>query len=103
MLGGADATFLEVVQRIGKLLGCDAPSRQIPAFVSRAIGRVSLWGSYFTRNEPDLTPEKALLLSAELVCSSEKAERELGYGAVPLSTMLDDCYRWMLKEGLLRG
>jgi nucleoside-diphosphate-sugar epimerase len=103
LLGGADATFLEVVQQIGKLLGRKVPRRTTPAFLSRVIGRLSLWGSYITRNEPDLTPEKAALLSADLVCSSEKAERELGYRTVPLSTMLSDCHRWMLGEGLLGG
>jgi hypothetical protein len=64
-------------------------------------GRLSLWLSYLTRREPDLTPEKATLLSSELLCSSEKAERELGYRGVPLQTMLEDCHRWLLAEGLL--
>jgi nucleoside-diphosphate-sugar epimerase len=103
LLGGADATFLEVVRQIGELLGRKVPSRTTPAFLSRVMGRLSLWGSYITRNEPGLTPEKAALLSADLVCSFEKAERELGYRTVPLSTMLSDCHRWMLGEGLLGG
>jgi nucleoside-diphosphate-sugar epimerase len=103
LLGGADHTFLEVVQQIGKLLGRKVPSRSTPALVSKAVGRLSLWASYVTRSEPALTPEKAALLSAALVCSFEKAERELGYRAVPLSTMLSDSHRWMLDEGLLSG
>ncbi len=101
LLGGADATFLEVVQLIGKLLGRPTPSRTTPAFLSKLAGRLSLWGSYLTRREPDLTPEKATLLSSELVCSSAKAERELGYRSVPLETMLEDCHRWLLAQGLL--
>lgn len=101
LLGGADATFLELVQQIGKLLGQPTPSRVTPAFLSKLAGRLSLWGSYLTRREPDLTPEKATLLSSELLCSSEKADRELGYRSVPLQTMLEDCHRWMLAEGLL--
>jgi len=101
LLGGADATFLEMVQLIGKLLGRPAPSRTTPAFLSKLAGRLSLWRSYLTRQEPDLTPEKATLLSSELLCSSEKAERELGYQSVPLETMLEDCHRWLLAQGLL--
>ena len=101
LLGGADATFLELVQRIGELLGRPAPSRATPAFLSKLAGRLSLWGSYVTRREPDLTPEKATLLSSDLICSSEKAEQELGYRGVPLRTILQDCHRWMLDEGLL--
>jgi dihydroflavonol-4-reductase len=75
--------------------------RTTPAFLSKLAGRLSLWGSYLTRREPDLTPEKATLLSSELVCSSAKAERELGYRSVPLETMLEDCHRWLLAQGLL--
>jgi nucleoside-diphosphate-sugar epimerase len=101
LLGGADATFLEVVQRVGQLLGRPTPTRPTPAFLSKLAGHLSLWGSYLTRREPDLTPEKATLLCAELVCSSEKAERELGYRPAPLETMLADCHRWLLEEGLL--
>ena len=101
LLGGADATFLELVQQIGRLMGRPTPSRATPAFLSKLAGRLSLWGSYLTRREPNLTPEKATLLSSELLCSSEKAERELGYRSVPLQTMLEDCHHWMLAEGLL--
>ena len=47
-----------------------------------------------------MTPEGAAYLSADLICRHDKAVRELGYRAVPLRTMLEDCYRWMLAEGL---
>jgi nucleoside-diphosphate-sugar epimerase len=103
LLGGADATFLEVVQHVGRLLGRRVPSRPTSAFLSKALARVSLWISYVTRTEPDLTPEKATLLSGELLCSSEKAQRELGYEPAPLGTMLEDCYRWMVGEGILES
>jgi len=101
LLGGADATFLEVVQRIGELLGRPTPSRATPALLSKLAGRLSLWGSTLTRREPDITPEKATLLSSDLLCSSAKAERELGYLSVPLQDMLEECHRWLLAQGLL--
>jgi nucleoside-diphosphate-sugar epimerase len=103
ILGGADATFLEFAQKIGELLGRKTPTRPTPAWVSKTVGRLSLWGSYLTRREPDLTPEKATLLSGDLVCGCAKAERELGYEPPALSTMLEDCHRWMCEEGLLGG
>ncbi|RLB43596.1 MAG: oxidoreductase [Deltaproteobacteria bacterium] len=103
LLGGVDATFLEVVQRIGALLDRPVPKRPIPAFVSKAAGQLSLWGSYLTRREPDLTPEKAALLSADLLCSSDKAENELAYRPVALQVMLEDCYRWLCEEGLAKS
>ena len=51
--------------------------------------------------EPLVTAESAAFLSASLLCRSDKAIRELGYRVVPLRTMLDDCYQWMVAEGLL--
>jgi len=103
LLGGVDATFLEVVQRIGALLDRPVPKRPMPAFVSKAAGRLSLWGSYLTRREPDLTPEKAALLSADLLCSSDKAEKELAYQPVALQVMLEDCHRWLCEEGVINS
>lgn len=103
LLGGVDATFLEVVQRIGAVLDRPVPKRPIPAFVSKAAGRLSLWGSYVTRREPDLTPEKAALLSADVLCSSDKAEKELAYRPVALQAMLEDCHRWLREEGLIKS
>ena len=101
LLGGADATFLELIQQIGELLGREVPKKPTPAFLLKAVGRLSLLGSYVTRKEPDLTPEKAALVSASLVCSSEKAEQELGYKSISLRSMLEDCHRWLVKENLL--
>jgi nucleoside-diphosphate-sugar epimerase len=103
LLGGADASFLELVQTIGELMGSPTPSRTTPAWLSKLAGHLSLWGSSLTGREPDLTPEKATLLSNELVCSSHKAEQELGYRPVPLETMLADCHHWLLEQGLLRA
>lgn len=101
LLGGVDATFQVLAQEIGKLLGKKVPARPTPAFVLKIIGRLSQWGSYVTKNEPDLTPEKALLVSSDLVCSTQKAEDELGYQTRSLSSMLKDCYQWMVKEELI--
>lgn len=101
LLGGADASFVELVGEIGRLLGRPVPERPTPALALKAWGRLSLWGSYFTRREPELTPEKALLVCSRLVCSSSKAASELGYGQVPLLAMLKDCHRWMTQAGLL--
>jgi len=103
LLGGADASWLEFAQAIGALLGVPTPTRPTPALLSHAVARLSHWASYLTRREPDLTPEKATLLCSELVCSSAKAEHELGYRSLPLETMLEDCHRWLLAQGLLCG
>jgi nucleoside-diphosphate-sugar epimerase len=101
LLGGADASWLEFAQAVGALLGVPTPTRPTPAVLSKTLARLSHWASYLRRREPELTPEKATLLCSELICSSAKAERELGYRCIPLATMLEECHRWLRSEGLV--
>lgn len=101
ILAGTDATYVEAFAVAGQLLGHPIPKKPIPALVLQLFGHLSDWGSRFTHKEPDMTPELAALLSSTLLCRSDKAERELGYRAVPLQTMFEDCYQWMVAEGLV--
>jgi len=101
ILGGVEADFLTLAQEIGILLGKHVPKRTTPGWILRLLGRVSLLGSYITGREPNITPERAILVSNQMLCNSQKAEKELGYHSVPLKNMLNDCYQWMLSEGLI--
>jgi len=101
LLGGTDATFLDVVRGIGSLLGKETGDRTMPAWLLRLLGKVSDLGSRITGREPDLTPEKVQLVTETLTCSGEKAIRELGYAPVPLETMLKDTLEWLQAENLL--
>ena len=101
ILGGVEVNYLTLAQEIGDLLGKPTPKKTTPGWMLKLLGRVSLWGSYITGREPDITPEKAILITSQVLCSSQKAENELDYHSVPLRSMLDDCYRWMLSEGLI--
>ena len=102
ILAGTDATYLEAFAVAGQLIGHAVPKKPIPALVLQMFGRVSDWGSRFTHKEPDMTPELAALLSSTLLCKSDKAVRELDYQTVPLQTMFEDCYRWMVAEGMMK-
>ena len=44
----------------------------------------------------------AAYLSANLVCCSDKAVRELGYVPATLHDMLKDSYCWLQAQGLLK-
>ena len=102
LLGGVDATFLEVARCVAENLDCRISQRVIPVWLLRLIGRISLWRSYATGKEPALTPEKAVLSSSRMVCSSDKAMRELGYRSTSLPVMIADCIRWLRDEKLLQ-
>ena len=101
ILAGTDASYLEAFTIVGRLLGRSVPKKPIPAFALALAGRWGELRSRLTHREPDLTPEMATLLSSRILCRSDKAARELGYQAVSLQTMFEDCYQWMAAEGMV--
>ncbi len=99
LLGGPHATYAEVFEVVAELVGTTCP-RAIPAFMMRAVGRVSEWASYATKRAPDVTPEIAELLGSDFAVDSSKAKRELAYGEATLQEMFEDCYAWMQRENM---
>lgn len=103
ILGGIDASFLELVREICAALGRPAPRRATPAWVLRTAAAMGALRSRLNGRPPALTPEAARMVSRNVSCDSSKAVRELGFRAVPLAEMVGDCVRWMAAEGLLPG
>jgi dihydroflavonol-4-reductase len=101
ILGGADASYQDVVRIIGELVGRRLERPTVPAGLLRVAGAVLGALSRVTGNEPLVTPEGAAFLSADLTCQSDKAVRELRYRPASLRTMLEDSYRWLQSEGLV--
>lgn len=102
LLGGTDATFLEVVTAIGKITGSRVPARALPALAVKLVGRWQAMVAAVTGKPPEISPEGAMMVSATPRIVSERAQRELGYRPVPMETMLEDCWRWLLAEGLVK-
>ena len=99
LLGGADATFREMINIIAELTGTRPPTRTAPPFLLKTVAFFQEVGAMFTGREPEMTREGATIVSETVLCDSSKAERALGYRPVPLREMLEDCYRWMKSEG----
>lgn len=96
ILSGVDMSFVEFVGAIGQMLGKKTPNRPMPAWLLKSLAQLSVLGANVTGREPELTPEKALIVCDPLKVSSEKAQRELGYQAdIDLQAALRDCYNWM--------
>jgi dihydroflavonol-4-reductase len=102
ILSGTDASFVDFVGVIGNLLNKKVPSKPMPHWLLKMVGQVSVFVAKFTNKEPDMTPEKVLIVSEILKVSSKKAQQELGYRVdISLEEMLSDCYLWMKKQGLI--
>jgi nucleoside-diphosphate-sugar epimerase len=104
VLGGPYASWLEVCQKIARLVGAKPPRWQTPLWVLYAIAYPAEWGSYWTRRRPLLTPQLVHLLKPGGRTPPEVARKsrdELGYVSPSIDTMLRDCYEWLVQEGLL--
>jgi dihydroflavonol-4-reductase len=101
ILGGVDATYLQLVQAIARLVDRESPPVMSGLLLS-IVARFMLWGSYLSKKEPDLTPELVDITKREWFFKSDKAARELGFHTTSLDEMVTDCYRWMLAEGRIK-
>jgi len=103
LLGGAQASFLELVQLIAAELGRKAPSRATPALLIAALARLKVIAAAFTGVEPDITPESAAFVTHAMRCDIRKAQAELGLQVTPLPQLVSDTCTWMRGAGMLRA
>ncbi|MDA8621246.1 NAD-dependent epimerase/dehydratase family protein [Psychrosphaera sp.] len=102
ILAGVDHRFLDVVNRISVLLNKPKQDSTIAPWLLKLVGRLSYWASLVTRKEPNMTPEKALMVTKRVVAASDKAVAELGYNNnVQLDVMLKETYEWLKSENRL--
>jgi nucleoside-diphosphate-sugar epimerase len=101
LLGGTDASFLELVREIGAALGRPVSARVTPAWVLRLLGAAGALQGALTGKPPQLTPEAVSMVTGDMTCDCAKAMRELDFRARPLSEMVADCVGWLSAEGLL--
>jgi len=103
LLGGTDATLLDLVREIGSALDRPVPRRPTPAWILRGLGVAGAIRGWISEKAPELTPEVVRLATTTTYCDCSKAVRELGFRVVPLRDMVADCALWMTAEGLLPG
>ncbi len=48
-------------------------------------------------------PKLATCLTTDFICSSDKAERHLGYQPVSLQAMPNDSHEWLVSQGLAKA
>lgn len=101
LLPGPEASFVEVVQTIGRITERKVPKRALPEWLFKSVAHLQNAIGNLRNVEPDLTPQAAHIVLANGRIESDKAERDLGYRSPGLETMVQDSYDWMKQEGLL--
>lgn len=101
LLGGEQASFLDLVQRIGRQLGKPTPSHSIPAFALKAVAHAKDWASRLTGREPDVTPESVAFVCQHMRCDISKAQHELDLKVTPLDHLLADTIAWLREQRMV--
>jgi dihydroflavonol-4-reductase len=102
LLGGAHASFVELVGLIGARLGRPVPRRATPAWLLKTVAFASDAVSRVTGRMPDITPEAAVFPCHHLQVDSAKAIARLGYHETPLPELLDATIASLREAGRLR-
>jgi dihydroflavonol-4-reductase len=100
ILGGADLTLAEILQRIARLVGRKPPtiSLPIPAIWPIAIG-AEAWAQ-ISGKEPFVTRDGLRMAKKKMFFSSAKAQRTFGYRARPAQEALADAVAWFKQAGM---
>lgn len=103
LLGGEQASFLELIQTIARELNRKAPGKAMSAGFIRGYARVLDAMSRLTKREPTLTPQAVSFTCHHLKVDSSKASRELGYRTTPLDVLVRDTCDWLRDQGMLKA
>jgi nucleoside-diphosphate-sugar epimerase len=95
LLGGAEISLASLAAVMANAMDMDIHPRIAPVALLRIVAAMGSLTSALTGKEPALTPEAVALLSADMRCASDKADRELGYRRIPVQECVDDAYRWL--------
>jgi dihydroflavonol-4-reductase len=101
LLGGPEASFLQFINAIQRVMEKPLSKKETPAYVFRTMEPIFRLGSAFSGKKPRLTPELVKLLIKKVHSSDAKAERELDFHPVGIQQQVEDTYDWLLKSGKL--
>ncbi|MFT4123995.1 MAG: NAD-dependent epimerase/dehydratase family protein [Microbacteriaceae bacterium] len=101
ILGGVEATFLEVVRTIAALLGKPEPDRATPRPVLGLAFAATQLTAALTRREPELSLAKYRRATGDLIVDDRLARQVLALGRTPLAVMLGETIQWLRDVHLL--
>lgn len=100
ILGGENLTLKQILDRMAAMTGLPSPSVQVPHSLAMAFAFFEEWITGRMRGgEPRATVEAVRMGKKKMFASSAKAERELGYQAVPVDAALRAAIDWFRANG----
>ncbi len=100
ILGGENLTLKQILDRMAAMTGLPSPTARVPHAVAMGFAFFDEWitGRILGR-EPRATVEAVRMGKKKMFASSAKAERELGYRALPVDEALRAAMDWFRAHG----
>lgn len=98
LLGGENASVAEFLDLASGLLNRKAPRLKVPMKLAKGLTFSEELRARWAHREPRMTRPMAEMLASHWACSSEKAERELGYRPRSLATGLRESVEWLRQQ-----
>ena len=100
ILGGENLALKQILDKLAAITGLPSPTLKVPHGI--ALGFAAL-DQFFTgivrRKEPRATIEAVRMGRKKMFASSLKAQRDLGYRAVPVEDALRRACAWFVQHG----
>jgi len=104
ILGGENLTLKQILDKLSMLTGLPSPTTRVPHAVAMGF---AVFDQFFTGTvlgkEPRATIDAVRMGRKKMFASSAKAERELGYKAVPVEDALRRAVNWFQTHGYVEA
>src|SRR6476660_5674056 len=100
ILGGENLTLKQILDKLAAITGLPSPRVRLPYAVALASGVVdTVVTGVVLRREPRVTLDAVRMGRKKMFVSSAKAEREMGWKAVPVDAALRRAVQWFNDNG----
>jgi len=100
ILGGENLTLKQILDKLAAITGLPSPKIRLPYVVALATGVVDeMFTGHMLRREPRATIDAVRMGRKKMFVTSAKAERELGWGTVPVHDALRRAAEWFRNNG----
>jgi dihydroflavonol-4-reductase len=99
ILGSENLTLAEILERLARIAGREAPRVRIPHVAAWVAGLCSTAWAEVSGRPPRVPLEAVRMAKRRMWVSSEKARRELGYDPAPAEVALRRAVEWFRGPG----
>jgi dihydroflavonol-4-reductase len=99
ILGGQNLTLQEILKRLARISGRQAPTKRIPWSLAYAAGVASTGWARLTGREPRIPLDAVRMARKKMFVTHEKAARELGYAPGGVDAALEKAVEWFRGNG----